>query len=73
MSNQLHDWFINASPDQRENVAKKAETTVAYLIQLAGGHRKPSPDLARRLSIATEGKLTREGLRPDIYGELSAA
>jgi transcriptional regulator with XRE-family HTH domain len=32
-----------------ERVAKLAGTNFAYFSQIASGHRRPSPDLARRL------------------------
>ena len=51
-----------------EAVALKAGTTYEYLIQLAGKHRQPSPELARRLVKASRGKLTLSDLRPDLWG-----
>ena len=51
-----------------EIMAAKAGTTYDYLIQLAGKHRQPSPDLARKLVKASRGKLTLSELRPDLWG-----
>ena len=56
--------------DEREEVAKQAGTTVDYLWQLAGGHRKPSVELAKRLEAASKkiGKhMRRHELRSDIW------
>jgi hypothetical protein len=52
-----------------EAVAARAGTTYDYLIQLAGQHRKPSPDLARKLVKASRGKLTLGELRPDLWSD----
>lgn len=68
MSQQLRDWLAKASTEQRETLAKEARTSVAYLWQLAGGHRKASLKLAKALQDASSGALTIEGLRPDVFG-----
>lgn len=65
---QFDKWFGAAANSERKRVAKEAGTTVGYLIQLAGGHRQPSPGLSRLLEQATEGKVTKEEMRPDIWG-----
>ena len=57
-------------------LAKKAGTTQMYLDQCRGnglGKRYPSPKLVKRLVVASEGFLTRESLRPDIYGAVETA
>ena len=48
-------------------VARRSGTTPDYLKQIAYGYRKPSGVLARRIEKATEGMITREELRPDIF------
>lgn len=72
MSHQLRNWLSNNPQAQREIVANEAGTSVAYLWQLAGGHRKASLEMAKRLQDATAGNLTIEGLRPDIFGDPDA-
>lgn len=52
--NQLHYWMKQATPKQRTLLAKKAKTSVAYLRQLASGHRKASMEMALRIEKATE-------------------
>ncbi len=52
-----------------ETMAKRAGTSYNYLIQLAGGHRKPSHKLAKRIEAATRGVISRHDLRPDIFGK----
>lgn len=51
----LSDFLRIASPEQRERCATLAGTSVGYLYQLAGCHRRnPSVNLAVRLAEATE-------------------
>lgn len=71
MSMQLRKWLNDATDAERESLAKGARTSVAYLWQLAGGHRKASLELASRLQAASSGDLTIEGLRPDIHALIS--
>jgi hypothetical protein len=57
---------------ERLAFAAKANTTDGYLAQLKGGHRIPSPRLARRLVNASNGRLSLERLRPDLWGPKAA-
>lgn len=66
MSTQLRDWLHSHTDSERASLAVSACTSVAYLWQLAGGHRKASLDLAARLHKASKGALTLEGMRPDL-------
>lgn len=50
-------------------IAADSGTTPEYLIQIAYGYSKASPQLARKLEAATGGKTTRHELRPDVYDE----
>ena len=52
-----------------ESVCERAGTNLAYFKQIAYGHRKPSPALARRLEQESEGAMTRRQLRPDIFAD----
>jgi DNA-binding transcriptional regulator YdaS (Cro superfamily) len=47
--------------------AKKAGTSVGYLRQLAGGHRKASADMAILLEEKSNGLMRREDIRPDYW------
>lgn len=50
----LKEFLRAATPDERSKVADEAGTSVAYLYQLAGGHRQqPSVTLAVKLQNAT--------------------
>lgn len=66
MNDHLRDWLAITPADRREAVAEKAGTTVGYLWQLAGGHRKAASELAERLQDASAGEITIAGLRPDL-------
>ncbi|MBE0436953.1 MAG: hypothetical protein IBX56_14245 [Methylomicrobium sp.] len=66
----MRTFLKTTSKTERERVAKEAETTVAYLFQLAGGHREPSVKLAMRLEKASGGLLSRRDLRPDIFRDI---
>ena len=55
------------NPSEIEQVALAAQTTVAYLQQLAGGYRLPSAKLTLALERASGRRMTRYELRPDLY------
>ena len=44
----------------------------AALFQLAGKFSRPSADMCLRLESASEGRMTREDLRPDLFLRQSA-
>ncbi|MCE3025758.1 hypothetical protein [Salinicola sp. DM10] len=73
MSRQLQDWLKRTTAEERETLAANAGTSVGYIWQLAGGHRKASLGMAKRLQEASFGELTIQGLRPDIFGDQKAA
>jgi DNA-binding transcriptional regulator YdaS (Cro superfamily) len=50
-----------------EEIAEKAGTSVGYLVQIKNGHRKASPKLVTKIQEATNGKVSREDLRPDLW------
>lgn len=58
--NQLYYWMQEATPKQREILARKAETSVAYLRQLASGYRKASMEMAMKIEIATKRGMGKE-------------
>lgn len=45
----IHEWMSKSSISEREELAKRAKTSVAYLWQLSGNHRVPSRKLAEKL------------------------
>lgn len=68
----IKDFLNNLTPVAVAEFAARAETTVGHLAQLKGGHRKPSPEFAKRLVAASFGVLTLAELRPDVWGQLVA-
>jgi DNA-binding transcriptional regulator YdaS (Cro superfamily) len=67
---KLAQYMRTLSPDQKRAYAKRAGTTVAYLKQLAGKHSVAGPQMARRLSAASDGKVELHEIRPDIWGRV---
>ena len=51
--NDLKHWMKLATAKEKELLAKKAGTSVAYLRQLASGHRKAGLELAFEIEKAT--------------------
>ena len=70
---EFKDFVKGLNREEREVYAAAAGTTVDYLWQISGGFSKPSGLLARRLADESGGKVRREDLRPDIFGESDAA
>ncbi|GGK45944.1 hypothetical protein SAMN04490189_4568 [Pseudomonas koreensis] len=70
---QLLEWLKTAT----DASVKKTGTSRAYLRLIAYGHKTASAEIAARTESATEGKVTRQALRPDdwkqIWPELSIA
>lgn len=65
-------FWEQSTAGEKIALAKAVDTSVAYLGILAGGHRKPSPKLVKRLIVA-DPRFTAVELRPDIYAGLQAA
>ena len=68
----LKTLFEELSPGEKILLSQRVPANLNYLFQISGGHRKPSPAMARRL-VAADPRLTLEALRPDIWGEQKAA
>ncbi|MNC54527.1 hypothetical protein D3C75_1040130 [compost metagenome] len=73
MTTQMQAWLKKATATERSRVAAKAGTSVGYLYQIAGGHRRPSLELSKKLRDATDGALAIRALRPDLYEILNGA
>ena len=52
-----------------ERVAEAAGSNLGYARQILHGHRRPGPALAKSLEKASGGRLSRQQLRPDIWGD----
>ena len=66
---KLKDYLEKLDQQGRESVAKAAGTKAIYLYQIATEFRRASPLLAQRIEAATNRKVTRQDLRPDVYGQ----
>lgn len=64
------DFWQNLSAEAKQSLAERCATSPPYLSQIAYGHRKASPDMARTIERETAGQVTRADLRPDIYEPL---
>lgn len=64
----IKDYLNTLTPNQRNEFARRAGTKPSHLPQLKGGHSKPSVKLSRELVEASNGALTLEELRPDVWG-----
>lgn len=74
MTSEAHKEFWKAlSPEDRESLAAQAETSAGYLRQVLIYGRKPSAAMAKRLEVASAGRLTRKALRPDLFAGMTTA
>lgn len=62
----LQTYINSLSQDELQNFAERADTSVAYIKQLATGHRKAGAKSIFNLISASGGILTPESLRPDF-------
>lgn len=49
-------------------LARALGRNAEFLRQIAKGRRRPSPETAIQIEAATNGAVTREELRPDVFG-----
>jgi hypothetical protein len=68
----LRDLLRSMSADQKREFAAAIGVSADYLPLLSGGHRNPSPALARRC-VEVDSRLTLHELRPDIWDADTAA
>lgn len=59
--NPLKTWLKVATPAEREQMAKRAGTTPAYLYQVAGGHSRCSAELAIALELSSRVQRAKNG------------
>lgn len=58
-------YYQGLSKDEKEQLAERAQTSVAYLYQVATDRRRAGLSLALRL-IAADDRISLEMLRPDL-------
>jgi hypothetical protein len=62
----FRDFYAALDKDEIARLAEAANTSEAYLYQLARGIRKPGADVSARLKRA-DRRITDSMLRPDLY------
>jgi transcriptional regulator with XRE-family HTH domain len=62
----MQAWLTKAAPDERQRVADESGISVGYLWLIAGGHRKPSEDVATSLHKATQGRVSAFSFFPKL-------
>lgn len=63
---EMQTWLSSASVDERQRVADASGISVGYLWLIAGGHRKPSEDVATSLHKATDGRVSAFSFFPKL-------
>jgi transcriptional regulator with XRE-family HTH domain len=63
---EMQAWLTKAAPDERQRVADESGISVGYLWLIAGGHRKPSEDVATSLHKATSGRVSAFSFFPKL-------
>jgi DNA-binding transcriptional regulator YdaS (Cro superfamily) len=68
-TNAFKAWMGRASPGEKKALATAAASSVAHLRQVAHGYRTlgiptTSPELARKIELATGGAVLREDICP---------
>lgn len=66
----LKQVWQSMSPSERDSVAEKAGTTTAYLRQVLACGRRCGASLAKGIESATDGRVSRKQLRPDLYADM---
>lgn len=67
MTMTLQDYFKTDVRGSKAEMAEYLKITPTWLSLLISGRRKASPVLALAIEAATNGLVTRQVLRPDIF------
>lgn len=60
-------WWRSLIPADKRSLADRIGTTVGYLKQVAGGHSRPSAELAAALDRESAGAAPRAEFRPEAF------
>lgn len=63
----LKTYLRTLKAAEKRDLASAVGTKVIYLIQIAGGHSRPSGQMALAIERSSGRKVTRQELRPDLY------
>lgn len=66
----LQQYFANRPRGAQLEFAQKLGVSRTWMTLITNGHRVPSPELAVLIHQLTNGLVSREELRPDIFGAL---
>lgn len=69
---EFQKLFTSLDAEEKRDLAERANTSVAYLSQIANGHRKAGVDIIASLTNA-DNRITAAMLRPDRFGAAIAA
>jgi len=62
---RFQSYYRDLTAQEKRDLAEALQTSVAYLSQLANGHRKAGVKILSRITDATGGKLAWTDLRDD--------
>lgn len=66
----LKEWFASQPRGTQTELAKKLGVSKTWMTLVTNGHQAPGPELAVMIHQLTGGAVTREELRPDLFGEI---
>lgn len=66
----LAEYFSTEPRGAKVEMAQYLEITDTYMSLLIHEKRRPSPHMAIKIEAATQGLVTRQDLRPDLYIEI---
>lgn len=69
----LRTYLSSLSPPDQAHYARQAGTTIGYLRKVLSTGQRLGGALVRRLDEESKGAVSRQELRPDIFGEPEAA
>lgn len=67
---QLRDYFRKQPRGAQTALAKRLGISKTWMTLITNGHEMPSAELAVLIHQITGGDVTREELRPDLFGAL---
>ncbi len=68
MATNLRQWLDEQPHGTAARIARQIGVTKSWFSQIVQGHQQPGPELTGEIWRATNGAVTRESLRPDLFG-----
>lgn len=65
-ANTFKEHWTGLSAEEKRELARAAQTSVAYLSQLANGHRRAGIEIIANLQ-RVDSRITADMLRPDLF------